>query len=217
MAIRIEIPLEKKRIQSIPVKFSEKCVVCGKPAEVTRENIVTRKYSIQLPKQEKSIEISNELQPFNIPYCEEHNSELESKLDKSGKISFTILAGLFTVISALMLIFFFTPLNSYFISTAVDELGRFFGTFAAGTISVLIILFLPSLFITAAVGWLANALVMSFIKPLIGLKIEAHAGNVYFYFNNDDIGREFMALNEELGARIFNIKQTFQEEMEQHR
>ncbi len=198
MSKKIEIPLEKKIIQFVMVKFPKKCVYCGIPEHTTLPLTITR--TIRHTSQS---EHKYNLSPFHIPYCEQHFEEIKAIDARIEKIMDNVGLISFVGFGIIMLPFLYKP----FYNWAFDGLEGFYQSFLRNIlsfISAVTIVFLISLFITAFISFLLEKILPGIMKPPRGLKIEAMSTLMILNFENEQIADEFLELNSDLSAREIN-------------
>jgi hypothetical protein len=210
MTKKIEIPLERKIIKFLPIKLPEKCVYCGGLKEETHSHTIKRSYTVG------KRQVKHDMGPFEIPYCRQHHQAIEKVDAKTGKFTLYVFIPLALLLAVLQLIFWYKPIYHWGLDVAQENLGNVLGGISSGFFSVFIIL-LMAVIAAGLLAWLAASILRGIMKPPEGLKISAPTGNLLLDFANDDIAGEFLSLNEDLGARIWSFKQTFNEGMQQDR
>ncbi len=211
MSKKIEIPLEKKVISFVPIKFPQKCVTCGAPAQQTLAETIHRKYQIGVRGNEAVFE-EHDLNPIHVPYCEEHYRAI-NKTDKQGKrlINKSLYPSLVVAV-IVSFVLFFKPIYAW--SSTPSKPSHTFYVPGGGPVTGLIFTIFILLVISVVLGfcftWLIGAVFQGIKNPPRGLKTYGEK-NLQFTFTNDLIAYEFMGLNKDLGARIFSSGQAFRE------
>jgi hypothetical protein len=209
MSKKIEIPLEGKIIKSIPVKFPDKCVYCGALKQKIIPQTIKRHYSYKLKLSNTPINGEYEMDPIDIPYCEKHFNEIKALNAKNEKIAGYVQYPLIVISALVNLLLFYKPLYNWFMDTPKATYIPKFGPVATGFGSVMLIIFGPSVILIVVISQIGEKILERILKPPYGLRISAF-GNLLFDFKNEQIVEEFLAMNQDLNARI-PIKPTLKE------
>jgi len=210
MSKKIEIPLEEKVIKSVPIRLPDKCVYCGAPKQETIPKKLKRKYSYTTKFSNERQQGEYEMHPIDIPYCEQHFNKIrvvESKLDKISNILEYPLIALSALVSLLLL---YKPIYTWFMSGPKAEFVPEVGPLGSGFTTVMIILSGPTVVLILVFSQIFIKIYDKILNPFYALEVKAF-DDLTFDFQNEKIAEEFLAMNREIGAREWNLKQSFKE------
>lgn len=208
MARKIVIPLEKKKLKSVPVKFPPKCVTCGQPMTDTLPEIIHRKYQIRSTTNTPVFE-EHDLEPIEIPYCDQHYKAIRETDEQGKTLVGKFLYPILGIVGILSFILFYKPIFNWGINNSNTSFIAEAGPIARFLFAVFIILMitgLVSLGLIAIAGWVY----LKIKNPPVGVKTYG-AKNLYFTFKNEMIANEFLTLNQDLGARVYDFQKELKE------
>jgi hypothetical protein len=154
------------------------------------------------------------MEAIDIPYCEQHFNEIKAINAKEDKLAGYLQYPLMAISALVSFLLFYKPIYNWFMDTPKATYVPKMGPVLTGFAVVIFILFGPALILFMAIGALVGKILEGVLNPPYGLKTSA-TGDLLFDFQNEQVAEEFLAMNQELGARVWSFKHSFKEGVEE--